>query len=201
MNEQGLARLREELEREDELPAQERARLADFLIGNLQKQREGYVRYLELAGRQRLALIRNNLEENQRTNEESDALCDELTHMEQQRLALTDRILGRVDSPFPTRTPQAPAKCEEIYPLLDVAQADRLREARARLVEVTATLKEHLDVNRSLAENARKIIHSTIVIMTGVVSQPEERRLAVYGKQGKVRAPQSQARSLYNRTV
>ncbi len=200
MNEQGLANLREEIEN-DSVPSLEWEQQASHLIGNLEKQCECYGRYRELTAQQRLALIRNNLAENQQVNEAADALCDELTHLEQQRISLTNRILGRVEIPFSSRPPAPPAKCEDLYPMLSDEKADKLRMARQQLQTLIAELKKDLEVNAALAENARKIIHTTIVIMTSVVERPDEKRMAVYGKQGMVRSSQSQVRSLYSRTV
>ena len=171
--------------------------LCETLITNLVEQHQAYATYLELANRQRLALMNRRLAENQDLNHESDLILNKLGALEERRGALTAEILGpRLAGAAPT-----PAKCEAIFPLVSPEQAVRLRDARDTLVATMGELRRVLAVNTALVDNGSKIIHTTIGIMTSVAGRTKADRMNTYTARGNVNIGKVQLRNLVNRSV
>ncbi|MDB5103579.1 MAG: hypothetical protein JWP91_1268 [Fibrobacteres bacterium] len=171
--------------------------LCETLIGNLSAQLGLYLAYLEQADRQRKALVNRRLEENQDVNHEADKLLNSLANLEDERLAVTAKLLG----PRLAGAASTPAKCEAIYPLVSPEKASRLKECRDALVAAVGELKRVLSVNQALVENGSKIIHTTIGIMTSVAGRSKTDKMNTYTAKGGVNVGKMQLRNLVNRSV
>jgi hypothetical protein len=134
----------------------DREALGARLIENLGSQLELYRAYREQAERQRQALVNRRLAENVDANGAIEKLLHSLAGLEEERLKLTNAILG----PRKAGDASTPAKCEALYPLIGSAHAARLKECRDALVEAVADLKGILAVNQALIENGSRIIHT-----------------------------------------
>ena len=178
-------------------PKADRESLCGRLIANLRSQLELYSAYRALAERQRLALVNRKLADNQEVNAEVEKLLNSLGGLEEERIGLTDAILG----PGKAGSAPAPVKCEAIYPLVSAGSAARLKECRDALVGTMEELKRILSVNRALVENGSKIIHTTIGILTSVAGRTKADRMGVYTAKGGVTYGKVQIRNLVNRSV
>jgi hypothetical protein len=175
-------------------PAVDLEALGESLIGNLNTQLSLYTNYLEQANRQRLALANRKLAENTDANVESERLIGSLYVLEQERVAITGKILGNAKA-------ASLAKCEVIYPLLSQARAERLRVCRDGLVKATGELKRVLSINLAMVENGSRIVHATVGIMTSVVGRKQNEKMNTYTAKGNVRVGKLQIRNLINRSV
>lgn len=175
----------------------DRETLCERLTANLGSQLELYRNYLGLAQRQRMALVNRRLSENLDANAEIDKLLNALAGLEQERISLTESILG------PDRAGDAstPVKCEAIYPLVSAGAAARLKGRRDALVEAVGELRRILGVNQALIENGSRIIHTTIGILTSVAGRTKADRMGVYTAKGGVNYGKVQIRNLVNRSV
>ncbi|HKP94636.1 MAG TPA: flagellar export chaperone FlgN [Fibrobacteria bacterium] len=175
----------------------DREALCETLIANMDAQMALYAAYLDQANRQRLALVNRRLMENHDVNREADRLVNGLASLEEERVAVTERIVG------PRRTGEAstPVKCEAIYPLVSPARAERLKECRDRLLNAVGELKRALAVNLALVENGSKIVHTTIGIMTSVAGRTKTEKMNTYTAKGNVNVARLQIRNLVNRSV
>jgi FlgN protein len=162
--------------------------LCESLIINLHAQHEAYAAYLELANRQRIALVNRNLAENQNLNGEIDILLASL---------VTAGILG----PRLAGAASTPAKCEAIFPLVSAGKAARLKDCRDKLVASMADLKRVLATNSALVENGSRIVHATIGIMTSVAGRTKIEKMNTYTAKGNVHLGKMQLRNLVNRSV
>jgi hypothetical protein len=171
--------------------------LCESLIINLHAQHEAYAAYLELANRQRIALVNRNLAENQNLNGEIDILLASLAGLEADRAAVTAGILG----PRLAGAASTPAKCEAIFPLVSAGQAARLKDCRDNLVASMADLKRVLATNSALVENGSRIVHATIGIMTSVAGRTKVEKMNTYTAKGNVHLGKMQLRNLVNRSV
>lgn len=177
-------------------PAADRDAMCDRLIANLRAQLALYSEYRAHAERQRLALVNRRLAENIDVNALVDSLLTKLSGLEEERLRLTDSILGPRAGAAST-----PAKCEAIYPLVSTGCAARLKECRDALVEAVGELRQVLSVNQALVENGSKIIHTTIGILTSVAGRSKADRMGLYTAKGAVNYGRVQIRNLVNRSV
>ena len=171
--------------------------LCDALIANMRAQLGLYTAYLDQAARQRLALINRRLVENHDVNHEADKLVNSLAALEEERVAVTEKLVG----PRRTGAASTPVKCEAIYPLVSPDRAERLKACRDELVAAVAELKKALAVNLALVENGSKIVHATIGIMTSVVGRSKSEKLNTYTAKGNVNVGKMQIRNLVNRSV
>jgi hypothetical protein len=171
--------------------------LCEILIANLAAQEGLYAAYLDQANRQRMALVNRQLAENQDVNHESDLLLNSLAVLEEERMAVTAKILG----PRLMGAASTPAKCEAIYPLVSAGKAARLKERRDALVAAVGELKHVLAINKSLVDNGSKIIHTTIAIMTSVAGRGKMEKMNTYTANGYVNVGKMQLRNLVNRSV
>jgi hypothetical protein len=171
--------------------------LCETLIGNMKAQLALYRAYLDQAGRQRLALINRRLVENHDVNHETDKLVNGLATLEEQRIIVTDKLVG------PRRAGDAstPVKCEAIYPLVSPERADRLKACRDELLAAVAELKRALAINLALVENGSKIVRATVGIMTSVAGRSKAENLKTYTAKGNVSVGKMQIRNLVNRSV
>ncbi|MDB5051646.1 MAG: FlgN protein [Fibrobacteres bacterium] len=171
--------------------------LCETLIGNMQAQMALYSAYLDQADRQRLALVNRRLVENHDVNREADQLVNRLANLEEERIAVTDKIVG----PRKMGAASTPVKCEAIYPLVSPDQAERLKECRDALLKAVGELKKALDVNRALVENGSRIVHTTIGIMTSVAGRSKAEKMNTYTAKGNVNVGKMQIRNLVNRSI
>jgi hypothetical protein len=171
--------------------------LCESLIGNMEAQLKLYIAYIVQANRQRLALVNRRLVENQDVNHEADRLLNDLAGLEEERIKITESIVG----PRSMGAASTPVKCEAIYPLVGADPAKRLKECRDALVEAVGQLKHALSVNQALVENGSRIIHTTIGIMTSVVGRTKAEKMNTYTAKGDVRVAKLQIRNLVNRSV
>lgn len=171
--------------------------LCGKLIGNLAAQRALYADYVVQAGRQRLALVNRRLQDHSDVNAEADSLLNSLGALEEERISITAGILG----PRRPGAASTPFKCEEIYPLVDPAQAARLKACRDALIGIMAELKRELAINQALVENGSRIVHTTIGIMTSVVGRTKAEKMNTYTAKGGVHVGKMQIRNLVNRSV
>ncbi len=171
--------------------------LCEILIANMGSQLALYSAYLDQAGRQRLALVNRRLVENHDVNHESDKLVNSLAALEEERVAVTVKLVG------PRRLGDAstPIKCEAIYPLVSPDRAERLKACRDGLLAAVGELKRALAVNMALVENGSKIVHATIGIMTSVAGRSKSEKLNTYTAKGNVHIGKMQIRNLVNRSV
>jgi hypothetical protein len=192
------------------LPAADREALCARLIANLRSQLGLYRTYQAQARRQRQALVNRHLAENLGANGEIERLLFELSGLEEERIACTDKLVGpraqavgaaSAKAAGPEAARAAAAKCEDIYPLVSPASAARLKECRDALAEAVADLKGILAVNQALIENGSKIIHTTIGILTSVAGRTKGDRMGVYTAKGAVNYGKVQIRNLVNRSV
>jgi hypothetical protein len=170
-------------------PEADREALCVLLIANLRSQLGLYRAYYAKAVRQRQALVNRLLAENLDVNGEIEKLLFELSCLEEERIACTEKMVG------------PGAKCEDIYPLVSKEAAARLKECRDGLTAAVADLKGILSVNQSLIENGSKIIHTTIGILTSVAGRTRADRMGVYTAKGGVTYGKVQIRNLVNRSV
>lgn len=171
--------------------------LCESLIANLESQHAIYAAYAGQVARQRTALVNRDLNGQRDSNTEAERLLNSLGALEEERVALTERILGaRRTGAAPT-----PVKCEAVYPLVDPAQARRLKDRRDALVRMVGGIRQALDLNRTLVDNGSRIIHTTIGIMTSVVGRTKADKMNTYNSKGGVRVAKMQIRNLVNRSV
>lgn len=175
----------------------DREALGARLIENLESQLELYRAYREQADRQRQALVNRRLAENMDANVAIEKLLHSLAGLEEDRLKLTNAILG----PRKAGDASTPAKCEALYPLIGSANAARLKECRDALVESVGALKGILAVNQALIENGSRIIHTTIGILTSVAGRSKADRMGLYTAKGGLNYGRVQVRNLVNRSV
>ncbi len=171
--------------------------LCETLIANLDSQNETYMAYLELANRQRHALVNRRLADSLDVNEETDRLLNSLAGLERERIAVTAKILG----PRLAGAASTPAKCEAIFPVVAPDQAARLKDSRDILIASVAELKRVLAVNMALVDNGSRIIHTTIGIMTSVAGRSKTDKMNTYTAKGNVNLGKTQLRNLVNRSV
>jgi hypothetical protein len=171
--------------------------LCETLIGNLKSQMALYAAYLDQADRQRLALVNRRLVENHDVNHEADQLVNRLAYLEEERIAVTDKIVG----PRKMGAASTPVKCEAIYPLVEPEQAARLKDCRDDLLKAVGELKQALAVNLALVENGSRIVHTTIGIMTSVAGRSKAEKMNTYTARGNVNVGKLQIRNLVNRSV
>jgi hypothetical protein len=175
----------------------DRNALCETLIANMDAQQSLYAAYLDQANRQRLALVNRRLAENHDVNREADQLVNSLASLEEERIAVTERIVG----PRKAGEATAPVKCEAIYPLVDPDLAARLKDCRDRLLVAVGELKRVLAVNLALVENGSRIVHTTIGIMTSVAGRTKAEKMNTYTAKGNVNVARLQIRNLVNRSV
>jgi hypothetical protein len=175
-------------------PKADREALCLGLIENLRSQLVLYRAYRAQAERQRQALVNRHLAENLGVNAEMEKLLFELSKLEEERIAATEKILA-------PRAEAARAKCEDIYPLVSPENAARLKECRDALADAMADLKGLISVNQALIDNGSKIIHTTIGILTSVAGRTKADRMGVYTAKGGVNYGKVQIRNLVNRSV
>lgn len=171
--------------------------LCEALIANLESQHGIYSAYAAQVARQRMALVNRDLDGQRNANTEAERLLNALGALEEERVAVTGRILGARN----TGAAATPVKCEAVYPLVDPAQARRLKECRDALVGMVGGIRQALELNRTLVENGRSIIHTTIGIMTSVVGRTKADKMNTYNAKGGVRVAKLQIRNLVNRSV
>lgn len=171
--------------------------LCETLIANLDSQNDVYIAYLEQANRQRLALVNRRLADSREVNEETDRLLNRLSGLENERIAVTARILG----PRLAGAASTPAKCEAIFPVVSPDQAARLKDSRDALVASVAELKRVLAVNMALVDNGSRIIHTTLGILTSVAGRSKTDKMNTYTARGNVNVGKTQLRNLVNRSV
>lgn len=171
--------------------------LCGELISNLESQLKLYVAYIVQANRQRMALVNRRLVENQDVNQEVDRLLNALGGLEENRIRITNSIIG----PRLMGAASTPVKCEAIYPLVSAEKAKRLKECRNLLTASVGELKQTLATNQALVENGSRIVHTTIGIMTSVVGRSKAQKMNTYNAKGDVRVGKIQIRNLVNRSV
>jgi hypothetical protein len=178
-------------------PPVDREALCETLIANMRSQMELYAAYLDQANRQRLALVNRRLVENHDVNREADRLVNGLASLEEERVAVTDKLVG----PHRPGDASAPVKCEAIYPLVSPEKAARLKECRDALLKAVGELKHALAINLALVENGSRIVHTTIGIMTSVAGRTKGEKMNTYTSKGGVNVGKLQIRNLVNRSV
>jgi FlgN protein len=173
--------------------------LGESLEANLRAQLSLYRDYVEVANRQKLAMVNGRVSETNEVNAESEHLLATLGALEADRAGIVGKILaGRPGFSGAA----ALVKCELLYPFFSPALALRIKGARASLLKTVEELKRVMSVNRALVENGSRILHTTIGIMTSVVGRGKQEKMAqTYTKKGAINVGKVQVRNLFNRSV
>lgn len=191
-----------DLLREPEAPAAEPVdaeALGESLEANLHAQLSLYRDYVEVATRQKLAMVNGNLSESNGINAESERLLAALGALEADRTGLVGKILAARPG---ISEDAARVKCELLYPCFSPALALRIKGARSSLLKIVEDLKRVMSVNQALVENGSRILHTTIGIMTSVVGRGKQDKMSqTYTKQGAINLGKVQVRNLINRSV
>ena len=173
--------------------------LGESLEANLRAQLALYRDFVEVANRQKLAMVNGRVSETAGANGESEHLLTTLGALEVDRAGLVGKIIaGRPGIPGDA----AQVKCELLYPFFSPALALRIKSARASLLKAVEELKRVVAVNQALVENGSRILHTTIGIMTSVVGRGKSDGMAqTYTKKGAINVGKVQVRNLINRSV
>lgn len=167
---------------------------AEDLRRNLEEQKEALDAYLDLCGRQRQALLKNDMLENQALNGEAETASFALARLEEERHLLVERLAD-------LHGVTLPARCLDLVPFLPPPEAEAVSRLRHELQGRMEKLKEALFLNLALVQNGRKVIHTTIGIVTSVVGRGAADRLSGYGPQGALRRESPQVRALFQRSA
>jgi hypothetical protein len=173
--------------------------LGESLEANLRAQLSLYRDYVDVANRQKLAMVNGDLAGSNGINLESERLLATLGALEADREGLVGKILASRPG---FSGDAAKVKCELLYPCFSPALALRIKGARASLLKTVDELKRVMAVNRALVENGSRILHTTIGIMTSVVGRgKEEKASQTYTKKGSLNVGKVQVRNLINRSI
>ncbi len=181
-------------------PAAERKILAEKFIRNLESQAKAYMEYKAVCEQQRMALVNNQLEENQAVNRSLESITPKLDQMNRDRQEISHAILDLEPSNLRRFRMQSdkPIKCEKIVSLVDSEYTERILKARDLLVQNAKAAQQLNQINISLVENARKIIHTTVAIVTSVANRGKQDLQGTYGSDRHRHEVKKQVRSLFS---
>ena len=165
------------------------------LYTSLEKLKELYQAYLEIAREQRQALINHNLTKNQQLNRSCESILEEMSYWERNRQEKVEKLASYFEVPI-----HEGLRLDDIAVYLERKTAEKLFRTRAALKEILQELRRVLHSNQALAENGRKVIQKTFSIITSTKVKPDKNP-GVYGSGGRSVKDNKQSHQLVNYKV
>ncbi|MBF0431974.1 MAG: flagellar export chaperone FlgN [Fibrobacteria bacterium] len=172
------------------------------LESNLSRQLINYEKCLDTGLKQRIALVNNNLEQNQAINKAQDRLIARSQTLEQERVGIVKEFcMSLLKNGYGSFLNDEAIKCEELYPYMPEEIAETIKNQVALLKTKVAQIKELHTINVALIQSARTINHATIQIITGLSDKKPAQQSKTYGTNGQMVQNKKQKISLYSRKV
>lgn len=160
------------------------------IVGQLVDQ---YKIYLDLADRQRMAIVNNEIEDLNATNIELDQFGQSIVEIEDRR----HFILGEISELLGVEV-------TNIHELAHHYHGDIIESLTSKVAELKLLLKEvrlkNL-TNHKLVQNSREFIRSSIGIISGYTKQSKANQFQTYGNNGSMGNKVQQTRLLINRSI
>lgn len=157
----------------------------------LQRLHGLYELYLEELLDQRKAIVQNNLVLLKEHNEKIDLLVSKIHELENIRIRIMQRISESAGEEI-LNLSQLKSKSS------DVKLHENLNQTGKNLKTLILQIAHENKVNSGLIESSRKLILTTMAIVTGVVGRDKKQNFTTYGKGGNTVRGDRQIRTLIN---